>query len=314
MKDHGWFFRAFGFVFSRDEWVRSQDAYKTDLEIARRAREREYDSLRSGIMDAKQELGRVEGQYARERTDWHDREDQYCTELRIRRKVFHDWKMCTFFVDTRGIIQDVEPKDPSLVSTYFGAEIEDIIGRKPSQIIPAERFFNLYTGLVEESVRDMARQGMTFESNTIHIGDEAFDIMAYPDYVGDDLKTLRGSIITIVPLRQKGWLDKLRERQRVTIDVDEEVSQEKALDYCLTMMRNGSRPVYFNFDKNRSISRSALESISKFYRIYQNQEAICTFSGLPQEVAEILASLDVESRHLKSVRNAPDFELAPDSA
>ncbi len=314
MKNRSWFFRNFGFLVSRDEWVRSQAAYKTDIEIARRAREREYDSLRDGILEAKKELGRAEGTLERERADWQDSERGFTDELGIRRKVFHEWKMCTFFVDTHGIIRDVEPKNPPLVTDYFGADVEDIIGRKPSQIIPGERFFNLYTGLVEESSGDMARQGMSFESNTIHIGDEAFDIMAYPRYSGGEMKTLQGSIITIVPLRQKGWLDKLRERQRVTIEVEEEVTQEKALDYCLTMMRNGSRPVYFNFGNNRSISHGALESIAKFYRIYQNQEAICTFSGVPEEVAEILTSLEVDPRHVKGVRKAPGFAVAREGA
>ncbi len=312
MKDHGWFFRAFGFWFSRDEWVRTQTAYKTDIEIARRAREREYDSLRDGLLEAKKDLGSMEGQLDRERSDWRGKEDSYQDELHIRRKVFHEWKMCTFFVDHKGFIRDVEPKDPSLVSTYFGAEIEDVIGRKPSQIIPAERFFNLYTGLVEESSGRMAQEGMQFESNTIHIGDEAFDIMAYPDYSGEDMKTVRGSIITIVPLRQKGWLEKLKAKQRLTIDVDEVVTQEKALDYCLTMMRNGSRPVYFNFENNQSISRSAVESIAKFYRIYQSQEAICTFTAVPKEVAELLTSFDVEKQHLKGIRTSPTFEMAPE--
>ena len=311
MKNDGWFFRAFGYIYSRDEWVRSQKAYKTDIEIARRAREREFDSLRDGIINAKKELGSLEGKYDLDRQQWQQREDSYQSELRIRRKIFHDWKMCTFFVDTKGFIRDVEPKDPSLVSSYFGAEIEDVIGRKPSQIIPAERFFNLYTGLVEESSGQMAKEGLHFESNTIHIGEEAFDIMAYPDYTGEDMKTVQGSIITIVPLRQKGWLDKLKTRQRLTIDVDEEVTQEKALDYCLTMMRNGSRPVYFNFEKNRSITRGALESIAKFYRIYQSQDAICAFTGVPREVAETLFSLEVQREHIKGIRTSPDFEMVP---
>ena len=74
MKDHGWFFRAFGFWFSRDEWVRTQTAYKTDIEIARRAREREYDSLRDGLLEAKKDLGSMEGQLDRERSDWRGKE------------------------------------------------------------------------------------------------------------------------------------------------------------------------------------------------------------------------------------------------
>lgn len=296
--------------------IRSSPTHLREVSDLKREFKNQIGAARKETTAAKQRITGLEKKLLTERISWREKEEKLEEELRKRRKVFQDWKMCTLYLNTKGVIVDVEPKDPPLATRIFGADLEDIIGRRPTQLVPEEEYFNRYAGMVVEIAPEVAITGGSFEQNTIKIGDEALDIMAYPDWTGGGLKSFKGSIITLVPLRStfpsklKEWAGKLRILKKV-IEVDEKVTRKKAIEYGLTMMRSGTRPIYFDFGKNTSISPKALEILSKSYRFYQTQGAICVFTNVPKDLAKSLhSSFGIEKKHIKETLPETGYGLS----
>ena len=93
-------------------------------------------------------------------------------------------------------------------------------------------------------------------------------------------------------------------RQKAVVHVEGVVNIDSVLENCmLPLMHAGKRPVYLDFRKLRSITQTALNTLSKCYHALKNQGVICIFKNAPDEVAQyLIGEKKVDENHVREIR------------
>jgi PAS domain-containing protein/anti-anti-sigma regulatory factor len=202
---------------------------------------------------------------------------------------------------------------------YLGIELEEMIGKTPSEVACHEEFAGRYLAMFEANAEALVRAGKVFEPNTFEIGGVPFDIMAYASNTGTrKFPVYGGGFAVLSPFKRqsavRAALGKLWSTS--TMHVKGAVNLDNVVpEYAKPLMSmRGDRPIYIDFRKLRSISHNALSILAKCYGALKTKDVTCVFKNAPYDVAQMLLDRGVAPEHLRGSRMVEKVYLVPERA
>jgi len=228
--------------------------------------------------------------------------------MKLGRTIFADSNYGVFILGNDGSI--ILPNHNACV--YAGVNLEDMVGKMPSEVFEGNHFAKTYCQVFEANSSDLLATERAFAPNTFEFetknGKAPFDIQAHVS--GE------GGYLVLRPFKTKSLIEKLLQRRPSLVYLKGNVTFDVMLfDHTDTMMNaNPKKPFYFDFKETKSISARALDSIAKFYRIFEKNKIACVFDHIPQDAANYLVEQHgIDKVHLRKVRPVVKETVAYDA-
>ena len=234
------------------------------------------------------------------------KEDDY---MRLGRSMFAESNYGIFILGNGGEIILANQN----ACTYSGVDLEDMIGQKPSEVFEGNSYAKTYCQVFEENAAALISTERVLPPNTFEFdtmsGRAPFDIQAHT--------SSEGGFIVLRPFKTQGLIERLLQRRPSLVYLSGKVTFDVLLDEHIGTMLNANpkKPFYFDFKDAESVSSRALDSIAKFYHIFQNKKIACVFKDIPEDAAHYLMEQHgIDKVHIRRMRPVEHKSVAYDAA
>ncbi len=297
----------------QDAAVRSSSAYVSDTTELREKHASEVSALNHNLAAEQRRAGDAESAKSRLEARVEGLEND--SRLRLGDHIIEESScgVIEFGADNSIIISNRN------ACSYLGLELEEMIGKTPSEVACHEEFAGRYLAMFEASAEALVRGGKSFAPNTFEIGGIPFDIMAYASNTGTRrYPRYGGGFVVLSPFKRqsavRAALGKLWSTS--TLHVKGAVNIDNIVpDYAKPLMSmRGDRPIYIDFRKLRSISHTALSILAKCHGALKGKGVTCIFKNAPYDVAQMLLDRGISPDHLREAKMVDKAYLVPERA